>query len=126
MENFNLKKFLVENNLTTNSRLLNENDQTIDDKTLIQNIDKLTEDDIFVITRNLPTEFSDGDEEEVMTGLLDIISKVNPGADIEKKKMSLQRALPETMERLKKASWSSFSVARGVKDYFEDNLDMFR
>jgi hypothetical protein len=29
MENFNLKKFLVENKLTTNSRMLNENHQLI-------------------------------------------------------------------------------------------------
>ena len=107
--------------------LITENEIDIDDKTLIQNISKLTEeDDIFPITRNLPSGFSDGDEEKVMTGLLNIISKVNPGADMEKKKISLQRAFIETMEELKKACQRSWSVARGVKDYFEDNLNMFR
>jgi len=39
MENFNLKKFLVENKLTTNSKMLNES--TEDDKILIDKIKSL-------------------------------------------------------------------------------------
>ena len=37
MENFNLKKFLVENKLTSNSKMLNENEADMTDRDKIEN-----------------------------------------------------------------------------------------
>ena len=41
MENFNLKKFLVENKLTANSRLLNENQQVVKTLTFGYDLDNV-------------------------------------------------------------------------------------
>ena len=43
MENFNLKKFLVENKLTTNSRMLTENQQVVKTLTFGYDLDNVQE-----------------------------------------------------------------------------------
>jgi len=97
------------------------------DDILIDNINDLEDEDIYSWSRLIPHEpYYKGDEEKVMNGLLDVIKKVNPNADFEKKKMSLSRAFDETCENLRNASQKSFSAARGIKDFFEENLSMFR
>ena len=101
-------------------------EEEVDDKTLLDNIDDLLDYDIHPITSILPSQYSDGDPEKVLTGLLNIIKKVNPNANIENKKISLQRAFDETMQELSKASWAKHTVTMGVKEYFRNNLQMFR
>jgi galactitol-specific phosphotransferase system IIB component len=56
--------------------IINENQLfEIDDQNIKQNINKLEDEDILIVTKNLPTEYTDGNKEKVITGLLNIIQK---------------------------------------------------
>lgn len=101
-------------------------DENIDDKTLLDNIDDLLDYDIHPITSDLPSQYSDGNPDKVLIGLLNVIKKVNPNANIENKKISLKRAFDETMQDLNKAAWAEHTVTMGVKEYFRNNLQMFK
>jgi len=69
---------------------------------------------------------SDFDEELLLKQILNLIKKVNPNADLEKKKLSFSRDFAQFHDDLYTASIRSFSVARGLKDYFTDNLQIFK
>lgn len=107
--------------------LLNEYQlNEIDDKALMQGIKNLTDDDLKPISLNVRFNFEDVEEEKLLDGIVRVIQKVNPDADIEKKKMSLTRDLAGTNEKLNSATQKSFSAFQGLKDYFEDNLEIFK
>jgi hypothetical protein len=95
-----------------------------------QNINKLSEKDLGWSTQpniglSIQFDWDNVDENLLQTQLLNLIKKVNPNVDLEKKKMSLSRGLYELNDRLYSASQKSFSVERGLKDFFEQNLQIF-
>jgi hypothetical protein len=60
MDNFNLKKFLVENKLTTNSRLLNENQQVVKTLTFGYDLDNVQEvEDYLVANYKVSSNYPD-------------------------------------------------------------------
>ena len=60
MENFNLKKFLVENKLTSNSRLLNENQQVVKTLTFGYDLDNVQEvEDYLVANYKVSSNYPD-------------------------------------------------------------------
>jgi hypothetical protein len=93
----------------------------IDDNQLIENIENLTEKEIHAVTMHVG-----GEDDKALEGLLSIIKKVNPQADLEKKKMSLERAWNETSEDIRKTAMKGWSAASSVRKYFLDNLQIFR
>jgi hypothetical protein len=94
----------------------------VDDNNIKKNIESLTDADIHTVSSYVGWK-----NNEALEGLLTLIKKVNPEADLTKKKMSLERAWEnETSEDIKNATQKSFSAARGVKDYFLDNLQIFK
>ena len=110
--------------------LINEN---IDDKELINKIENLEDKDLnYSKTPDNGLSignWDDVDEDLLLTQILNLIKKVNPNADLEKKKQSLMgsNTLANFNNKLVSAAWKSFSAARGLKDYFiEDNLEMFK
>jgi len=99
--------------------------EPLTDEELIYRINNLEERDLNKITYNVRYDWNDVDEDKLMEGILHIISIVNPDADLEKKRMSLNRGLSELNDRLFRATQKTFSAYRGVMNYFEDNLYMF-
>ena len=75
---------------------------------------------------NISYNFDDVDEELLITQLLNLIKKINPNADLEKKKISFKRDLAQFNDTLQTASNKSFSAEAGLKDYFKDNLSIFK
>ena len=60
MDNFNLKKFLVENKLTTNSRMLNENQQVVKTLTFGYDLDNVQEvEDYLVANYKVSSNYPD-------------------------------------------------------------------
>jgi hypothetical protein len=100
--------------------------ESLTDKELIDRINNLEESCLNKITYNVGYNWDDVDKDKLMEGILSVIKKVNPYADLDKKRMSLNRALSETNNRLYRAVWSSFSAYSGLTDYFKDNLYMFK
>ena len=94
----------------------------VNDEELKKNIKALTDSDIHTVS-----SFAGWKNDEALEGLLNLIKKINPEADLEKKKMSLERAWEnETSEEIKNAAMKGFSAASSVRDYFLDNLQIFR
>ncbi len=93
------------------------------DEILIDNIEELSDNDLEPIS---PSEYRDSGEEKVLIELLNIIKKVNPNVNIEHKKLSLKRDFGENMEKLYKSALREYSVFTGIKEYFKDNLAMFK
>jgi hypothetical protein len=108
--------------------IINEN--ILDDE-LKKNINNLTSKDLHWSKDpenglNISYDFDDVDEELLKTQLLNLIKKINPSADLEKKKLSFSRDFAQLNDKLHSASQKSFSAEKGLKDYFEDNLEMFK
>jgi hypothetical protein len=99
--------------------------EPLTDEELIDRINNLEDRDLNKITYNVRYDWNDVDEDKLMEGILHIISIVNPNADLEKNRMSLNRGLSELNDRLFRATQKTFSAYRGLKNYFEDNLYMF-
>jgi hypothetical protein len=105
----------------------------VGDEDLKKNIDNLKDSDIHWSKDeenglSISYNWDDVDEKLLLTQILNLIKKVNPNADLEKKKQSLSGSniLAQLSDKLYAASQKSFSSARGLKDYFEDNLEIFR
>ena len=112
---------LTENDLTRLvRRVINENKETF-----IERINDLDSRLIHLITMNFPSEYGKYDEEIAFDALIRIIQEVNPNVDIERKKEALRWDWSDILDSLKRASWRGFSAERGIKDYFEDNLQFF-
>jgi hypothetical protein len=75
---------------------------------------------------NISYNFDDVDEELLITQLLNLIKKINPNADLEKKKLSFSRDFAQFNDELYSASQKSFSAEDGLKNYFKDNLSIFK
>ena len=104
-------------------------ENTSDDE-LEKNIDNLTSKDLGWSKDpenglNIYYDFDDVDEELLITQLLNLIKKINPNADLEKKKLSFSRDFAQFNDKLYSASQKSFSVESGLKNYFKDNLYIF-
>jgi len=94
----------------------------VDDNSIKKNIESLTDAEVHTVSSYVGWK-----NDEALEGLLTLIKKVNPEADLTKKKMSLESAWEnETSEDIKNATQKSFSAADGVKAYFLDNLQIFK
>jgi hypothetical protein len=94
----------------------------VDEDNIKKNIESLADTDIHTVSSYVGWK-----NDEALEGLLALIKKVNPEADLAKKKMSLERSWEnETSEDIKNAAQKGFSAARGVKNYFLDNLQIFK
>lgn len=91
-----------------------------------QSIRNLDSNDTKKVSMVTTYDWDDVDEDKLLDGLLQIIQKVNPQADLEKKKISLKRDLPTLNDKLFAATQKSFSAEQGLKDYFKDNIEMFK
>jgi hypothetical protein len=98
-------------------------EEEVDDKTLIDNINKLLDHDLDPIS---PSEYRESGPKKVFAELLKIIKRVNPNANIENKKLSLQLEFNQTMETIYKAALREYSVFSGIREYFRNNLQMFK
>ena len=103
----------------------------VGDEDLEKNIDNLKDSDIGWSQDeknglSISYNWDDVDEKLLLTQILNLIKKVNPNADLEKKKLSFSRDFAQFNDKLYSASQKSFSAAQGLKDYFEDNLEIFR
>ena len=101
------------------------------DEELVKNINDLTVKDVGWSKDpenglNVSYNFDDVDEQLLITQLLNLIKKINPNADLEKKKLSFSRDLAEFNSTLERATKKSFSAEAGLKDYFKDNLSIFK
>ena len=110
-------------------------DENVDDKTLIDTIEGLEDADIGWSNNpnkglSIAFDWDNVDEELLLTQILNLIKKVNPNADLGKKKQSLldskSNILADFNSKLYSASQKSFSAFRGLKDYFIDNLQIFK
>jgi len=98
-----------------------------EDNELINKINNLENNYITSITYSIPSEYSDyGSYEKVVDALLNVIYEVNPNVDLERKRMSLERALVELIDNLENAQRRGITAFRGVKDFLIDNLQMFK
>ena len=109
---------------------LNENEDISDDK-LKTNINNLTSKDLGWSTDKenglgISYNWDDVDEDLLLTQILNLIKKVNPNADLEKKKLSFSRDFAQFNDKLHSATQKSFSAEAGLKDYFKDNLNIFK
>ena len=105
--------------------------ENISDDELEKNINNLTSKDVQWSKDpenglNISYNFDDVDEELLITQLLNLIKKINPNADLEKKKLSFSRDFAQFNDKLYSASQKSFSPEAGLKDYFKDNLSIFK
>lgn len=112
---------------------ISENEGNLDDKDLIDNINNLDDSDLGWSKDpnkglSIYFDWDDVDEDLLLTQLLNLIKKVNPNADLGGKKQSLMGSniLANFNAKLYSASQRSFSAIRGLKDYFEDNLQIFK
>ena len=104
-----------------------------EDNELINKINNLEDDYITSITYSIPSEYSDyGSDEKLVDAVLNVIYKVNPNVDLERKRMSLNRALVrdyliDNLESyLSRDKSRCIDAIRCVKDYLIDNLQMFK
>ena len=109
--------------------------ENVDDKTLIDAIEGLEDADIGWSNNpnkglSIAFDWDNVDEDLLLTQILNLIKKVNPNADLGKKKQSLvdtkSNILANFNSKLYSASQRSFSAFRGLKDYFIDNLEIFK
>jgi len=109
-------------------RIIKEETDNIDLQ-LKQNINNLSDNDLHWSTNpnmGLAIQYDDVDEELLKTQLLNLIKKVNPNVDIERKREGISFRFYELSDNLYSATQKSFSVARGLKNFFEDNLQLFK
>ena len=129
IENYTLSNFFLDefSNLTKNDNraklFLSKKDYLVEIKELSgrQNI----------TDAGINSEYSDyGSDEKVVDAVLNVIYKVNPNVDLERKRMSLNRALVELIENLEsylsRDKSRCIDAIRCVKDYLIDNLQMFK
>ena len=105
--------------------------ENISDDELKERINNLTPKDIHWSKDpenglDIAYDFDDVDEKLLITQLLNLIKKVNPNTDLEKKKLSFSRDFAQFNDKLYSASQKSFSAENGLKDYFKDNLYIFK
>ena len=99
------------------------------DLQLKKNIDNLSDNDLQWSTNpniGLAIQYDDVNEELLKTQLLNLIKKVNPNVDVERKREGISFRFNELSDNLYSATQKSFSVARGLKNFFEDNLQLFK
>jgi hypothetical protein len=102
-----------------------------EDNELINKINNLEDDYITSITYSIPSEYSDyGSDEKFVDAVLNVIYKVSPNVDLERKRMSLNRALVEFIENLEsylsRDKSRCIDAIRCAKDFLIDNLQMFK
>ena len=91
-------------------------------KTLEEKIKDLTDKEIHTVTMNVGLK-----NKEALEAMLNLIKKVNPEVDIEKKKMSLERSWEnETSEEIKQKAMLGISAASSIRNWFLDNLQIFK
>ena len=100
------------------------------DEELVKNINDLTVKDVGWSKDpenglNVSYNFDDVDEQLLITQLLNLIKKINPNADLEKKKLSFSRDFAQFNNKLYSAAQKSFSAESGLKKFFKDNLEIF-
>jgi hypothetical protein len=99
------------------------------DLQLKKNIDNLSDNDLQWSTNpniGLAIQYDDVNEELLKTQLLNLIKKVNPNVDVERKREGISFRFNELSDNLYSATQKSFSDVRGLKDFFEDNLQLFK
>jgi hypothetical protein len=99
------------------------------DLQLKKNIDNLSDNDLQWSTNpniGLAIQYDDVNEELLKTQLLNLIKKVNPNVDVERKREGISFRFNELSDNLYSATQKSFSAVRGLKDFFEDNLQLFK
>ena len=102
-----------------------------EDNELINKINNLEDDYITSITYSIPSEYSDyGSDEKFVDAVLNVIYKVSPNVDLERKRMSLNRDLVEFIENLEsylsRDKSRCIDAIRCAKDFLIDNLQMFK
>ena len=111
--------------------ILNENEIT-SDQDLKNRINNLKDTDLHWSKdpeNGLYVSYENDNVKLLLTQFLNLIKKVNPNLGeeaLEKKKISLSRDLDGFNSKLYAATQKSFSAARGLKDFFEDNLNIFK
>ncbi len=102
-----------------------------EDNELINKINNLEDGYITSITYSIPSEYSDyGSDEKFVDAVLNVIYKVSPNVDLERKRMSLSRSLVEFIENLEsylsRDKSRCIDAIRCAKDFLIDNLQMFK
>jgi hypothetical protein len=102
-----------------------------EDNELINKINNLEDDYITSITYSIPSEYSDyGSDEKFVDAVLNVIYKVSPNVDLERKRMSLNRDLVEFIENLEsylsRDKSRCIDAIRCAKDFLIDNIQMFK
>ena len=113
MENFNLKKFLVENKLTTNSRLLNEEHQSLKLYTFGYDIENVEQ-----VQDWIEDNYTEGVDYEIHVGMGDDMMN---GLDIHNPEMLQDQELQSLIANCK----GQGSFEEGDEDYDDDNYDEY-
>lgn len=103
----------------------------LSDNDLKTNIDNLTASDLSHDELSYYYDWDNVDEDLLLNQILNLIKKVNPtlsDQDLEKKKKSFSGSniLASFNEKLDQASSKSWSAERGLKNFFQDNLQIFK
>jgi hypothetical protein len=96
-----------------------------EDNELINKINNLSDKDLEDISMNVRYDFEDVNNEKLISGILNVFGKINPRS-VKKQRYNVEEDLFVFNYNLQRATQKSFSAARGLKDYFIDNLQMFR
>jgi hypothetical protein len=96
-----------------------------EDNELINKINNLSDQDLRDISMNVRHDFDDVNQEELISGILNVFGKIKPSS-VKKQKYNVEADLFVFNYNLDRATSKSFSAARGLQDYFIDNLQMFR
>ena len=126
-----MKKSELQQIIREEVRKVLREESVISDNDLKNNINKLKLSDLDSKALSYQFDWDSVDEDLLLKQILDLIKKVNPtlsDQDLEKKKKSFSGSniLAGFNDKLYNASWRSYSVERGLKDYFEDNLEIFK
>lgn len=109
-------------NIKTFGSFINE---SITDDKLIYNIENLTDKDLYDISMNVRHDFEDVDKETLIDGILNVFGKINPSS-VEKQKKNVIEDLFTFNNKLVEVTWKGRSAVQSLKDYFKDNLQIFR
>jgi hypothetical protein len=101
------------------------NESITDDETLIDNIENLTNKDLEDISMNVRGDFEDVDKETLIAGILNVFGKINPSS-VEKQKNNVRDDLFTFNNKLVEVTWKGYSAIQSLKDYFKDNLQIFK
>ena len=111
------------------------NESITDDKTLIDNIKKLTDEDLEGISKNVTfDEPSEDVKKEIDNTFIEIVKKVNPGVDPVVAKTNLLNTNlskysygeKDFYKTLYAATQKGFSAYKGLIDFFIDDCQIFK